>query len=291
VATILVGYDTETAAVGEALSLFTESPNFPLYAKALDPVTCAEALDLLSEIHASVGVPATLFVCGRTLLHALEPVRGAHASGLFDVQQHTFSHVPFKDIVYSPEPGLVGTIPAAPPVALLEELSFTSRLLRDHVGVECVGIRTPFGYHRGLRGRPDLLEIVQAAGLRYVTTWGRNEENGNPTPWEAQPFAYTEEGYPEILELPFQFWLDVVWFDQHGYDTGPAFLDALRGAVDHIAEHDLVYGACFHDWVMLASDERRVGWLQGFLRYAVEQGVEVTTYTDYWRRLTSSASS
>ena len=28
-ATILVGYDTETAAVGEALSLFTESPNFP----------------------------------------------------------------------------------------------------------------------------------------------------------------------------------------------------------------------------------------------------------------------
>ena len=31
--TILVGYDTETAAVGEALSLFTESPNFPLYAQ------------------------------------------------------------------------------------------------------------------------------------------------------------------------------------------------------------------------------------------------------------------
>jgi len=37
--TILVGYDTETAAVGEAISLFTESPNFPLYAKALDPDT------------------------------------------------------------------------------------------------------------------------------------------------------------------------------------------------------------------------------------------------------------
>ena len=36
-ATILVGYDTETAAVGEALSLFTESPNFPLYELALDP--------------------------------------------------------------------------------------------------------------------------------------------------------------------------------------------------------------------------------------------------------------
>jgi Polysaccharide deacetylase len=286
-ATILVGYDTETAAVGEALSLFTESPHFPLYELALDPETCGAALELLTEVHADVGVPATLFVCGRTLLHALEPVRAAHASGLFDVQQHTFSHVPFKDIVYSPGPGLVGTIRASPPEALLEELTFTSRLLRDHLGVECVGARAPFGYHRGLRDRPDLLELVRAADLRYVTSWGRNEENGNPTPW-VQPFAYTEEGYPDVLELPFQFWLDVVWFDRHGYDTGPAFLEALKGAVDDIVARDLVYGACFHDWVMLASDERRVGWLRGFLRYAVERGVEVITYTDYWRRAAAS---
>ena len=166
--------------------------------------------------------------------------------------------------------------------ALLEELAITSRLIREHVGGDCVGLRTPFGYYRGLRDRPDLLEIVRTTGLRYVTSWGRNEENANPTPW-VQPFTYEEEGYPDILELPFQFWLDVVWFDQHGYDSGPALLEALKGAVDEVAEHDLVYGACFHDWVMLASDERRVGWLRGFLRYAQQRGVEVTTYTEYWR--------
>jgi peptidoglycan/xylan/chitin deacetylase (PgdA/CDA1 family) len=285
VGTILVGYDTETAAVGEALSLLTESPNFPLYAKALDPATCAEALALLGEIHAEADVPATLFICGRTLLHALEPVRAAKASGLFDVQQHTFSHVPFRDIEYSPEPGIVATIAASPPEALSAELEVTSRLIRDHLGHECVGLRTPFGYHRGLRDRPDLLEIVRETGLRYVTSWGRNAENANPTPW-VQPFAYDEEGYPDVLELPFQFWLDVVWFDRHGYDTGPALLEALKGAVDEVATNDLVYGACFHDWVMLASDERRVGWLRGFLRYAAERGVEVTTYTEYWRRVT-----
>jgi peptidoglycan/xylan/chitin deacetylase (PgdA/CDA1 family) len=265
--------------------LLTESPNFPLYAKALDPATCGEALELLGQIHADAGVPATLFVCGRTLLHALEPVRAAQAGGLFDIQQHTFSHVPFRDIEYSPEPGIVATIPAAPPVALREELAVTSRLIRDHLGHECVGLRTPFGHHRGLRDRPDLLEIVRETGLRYVTSWGRNEENANPTPW-VQPFAYEEEGYPDVLELPFQFWLDVVWFDRHGYDSGPALLEALKGAVDEVAANDLVYGACFHDWVMLASDERRVGWLRGFLRYAAERGVEVTTYTDYWRRVT-----
>ena len=100
-----------------------------------------------------------------------------HATGLFDVQQHTFSHVPFKDIVYSPEPGIVGTIPAAPPEALLEELAITSRLIREHVGGDCVGLRTPFGYYRGLRDRPDLLEIVRAAGppLRHILGPQRGE--------------------------------------------------------------------------------------------------------------------
>lgn len=286
--TILVGYDTESAAVGEAISLFTESPNFPLLAKALDPKTCAEALELIEDVHADVGVPGTLFVCGRTLLHALGPVRRANASGLFDVQQHTYSHVPFKDIIYTAAPGVVGTIPASPPEALLEEVAFTSHLIREHLGHEAVGLRTPFGYYRGLRERPDLLGIVRESGLRYITSWGRNAENGNPTPWEIQPFTYADEGFDDILELPFQFWLDVVWFDRHGYDSGPALLEALKSAVDHVAANDVVYGACFHDWTMIASDERRVGWLRGFLRYAKERGVEVTTYTDYWRRVTGA---
>jgi hypothetical protein len=282
-ATILIGYDTETAAVGEVLSLFTQSPNFPRYELALDPENCGRALEVLAAVHADVGVPGTLFVCGRTLLHALEPVRKANETGLFDVQQHTFSHVPFRDIHYSGGPGAVAVIPASPPLALREEVAFTSRLIREHLGHDCVGIRTPFGYHQGLRGRPDLLELLRSTGIRYVTSWGRNEQNGNPTPW-VQPFTYEEEGYGDILEIPFQFWLDVVWFDQHGYEKGLAFRDALKGAVDHIVEHDLVYGACFHDWVMLASDEERVGWLRGFLSYALERGVEVLTYTDYWRR-------
>ena len=230
-------------------------------------------------------MPGTLFVCGRTLLQALEPVQAAHATGLFDVQQHTFSHVPFKDIVYSPEPGHRRRRSRP------RRRSRCSRSSRSRPGcsattsVSSASACAPRSATTAACATgPDLLEIVRGAGLRYITSWGRNEENGNPTPW-VQPFTYDEEGYPDILELPFQFWLDVVWFDQHGYDTGPAFLEALKGAVDEVADNDLVYGACFHDWVMLASDERHVGWLRGFFRYARERGVEVTTYTDYWRRV------
>jgi peptidoglycan/xylan/chitin deacetylase (PgdA/CDA1 family) len=281
-ATILVGYDTETAAVGEVLSLFAEAPSFPRYALALDPETCARALDALEVVHRDAGVPATLFVCGRTLLHALEPIQEAKATGLFDVQQHTFSHVPFRQIEYTGDEGASISIPPSPPEALREEVAFTSSLIERHLGHECVGIRTPFGYYRGLRDRPDLLEILRTCGIRYVTSWGRNERNENPTPW-VQPFAYEEEGYPDILEVPFQFWLDVVWFDRHGWDTGPQLLEALKGAIDEIADSDTVYGACFHDWVVLASNEPETGWLRGFLAHARARGVEVTTYTEYWR--------
>ena len=280
--TILVGYDTETAAVGEVLTLFTESPNFPRYELALDPASGVRALELIARTHADAGVPGTLFLCGRTLLHCLDGVRDAQATGLLDVQQHTYTHVPFRDIHYDGGDGAIAVIPAPSAVALREEVALTSRLLRDHLGSECVGIRTPFGYHEGLRGRPDLLALLHDCGIRYVTSWGRNAENGNPTPW-VQPFAYEPEGFPDMLEIPFQFWLDVVWFDRHGYDTGPALLEALKGAVDEVVEHDLVYGACFHDWVLLASDEERVGWLRGFLAYARERGAQVMTYTDYWR--------
>ena len=151
----------------------------------------------------------------------------AHATGLFDVQQHTFSHVPFKDIVYSPEPGLVGTIPAAPPEALLEELAFTSRLIREHVGGD---VRRPAHAVRLLprpaRPARPARDRPRRPGSATSHRGAATRRTRNPTPW-VQPFAYAEEGYPDILELPFQFWLDVVWFDQHGYDTGPG---AARGA-------------------------------------------------------------
>ena len=128
--------------------------------------------------------------------------------------------MPFKDIVYSPGPGLVGTIKASPPEALLEELAFTSRLIDDHVGGDASACARRSATTAASATGPTCSRSCARPGLRYVTSWGRNEENGNPTPW-VQPFAYAEEGYPDILELPFQFWLDVVWFDQHGYDTGP----------------------------------------------------------------------
>ena len=282
-ATLLIGYDTEAAAVGEGLARFI-GPNVPQYRAALDPDVTRRGVGLLARLHEELGAPCTFFVCGRTLLHALDAIEPLAGSSLFDIQQHTYSHVVFRDVRYRAEGAEAeAVIPETPHVALREELRFTSELIRKYLGRECIGLRTPFGYYQGLRGRSDLLEIVRDAGHSFVTSWGRNEENGNPTPW-VQPFTYAEEGFPELLEIPFQFWLDGVWFDLNGYGEGAAFGRALRGAVDEIAERDLVFATAFHEWCAVEANEEGTGWIRTLIEHARERGVEILSYADYWAR-------
>jgi peptidoglycan/xylan/chitin deacetylase (PgdA/CDA1 family) len=282
-ATLLIGYDTESAAVGEGLARFI-GPEVPQYRRALDPETTRRGVGLLARLHEELQVPCTFFLCGRTLLHAVDAIEPLAASPLFDIQQHTYSHVVFRDVryqAYGAETEAV--LPETPPVALREELAWTSELIRKYLGRDCIGLRTPFGYYRGLRGRADLLAIVAGAGHRFVTSWGRNEENGNPTPW-VQPFTYAEEGFPGILEIPFQFWLDGIWFDAHGYGEGRAFGKALEGAVDEIADQDLVFATAFHEWCAVEANEEETGWIRGLIEHARRRDVEIMSYADYWRR-------
>jgi peptidoglycan/xylan/chitin deacetylase (PgdA/CDA1 family) len=282
-ATLLIGYDTESAAVGEGLARFI-GPAVPQYRCALDPETTRRGVALLSRLHEELEAPCTFFLCGRTLLHALDAIEPLAASPLFDIQQHTYSHVVFRDVRYRAFGAETeAVLPETPPVALREELAFTSELIRKHLGRDCIGLRTPFGYYRGLCGRADLLQIVAETGHRFVTSWGRNEENGNPTPW-VQPFAYTEEGFPGILEIPFQFWLDGVWFDAHGYGEGRAFRKALEGAVEEIAEQDLVFATAFHEWCAVEANEEETGWIRGLIEHARKREVEIMSYAEYWAR-------
>jgi len=286
-ATLLIGYDTESAAVGEGLARFL-GPDVPQYRCALDPETTRRGVALLARLHEELGVPCTFFVCGRTLLHAPDAFEPLASSRLFDIQQHTYSHVVFRDVRYRPFGGdTEAVLPETPAVALREELRITSELILKYLGRECVGLRTPFGYYRGLRDRPDLLGIVAETGHHYVTSWGRNEQNGNPTPW-VQPFAYEEEGFPGILEIPFQFWLDGIWFDANGYGEGRAFRRALEGAVDEIVEQDLVFATAFHEWCAVEANEEGTGWIRGLIEHARDRGVEITTYTDYWAKTTGA---
>src|SRR6266487_4330591 len=101
-ATLLIGYDTESAAVGEGLARFL-GPEVPQYRCALDPETTRRGVALLTRLHEE--------------LHALDAIEPLAASPLYDIQQHTYSHVVFRDVRYR----ALGTeteavLPETPPV-------------------------------------------------------------------------------------------------------------------------------------------------------------------------------
>jgi peptidoglycan/xylan/chitin deacetylase (PgdA/CDA1 family) len=273
--TLLIGYDVEACAIGEGLACLGAHG----MGEAIDRTSTAKALDIIRRNHEEHAVPGTLFVCGRTLVHNVEVLEPFVDHPLFDIEQHTYSHTLLKDDHWKG-----GTFLASPPVAIEQEVRQTSEALHRLLGVECIGLRTPHGYHLGLTDRPEMLTVLDGCGIRFVSSWARNAAGVNPTPLSVQPFWYAEQGFPDLLEIPFQHWLDGTWFEEFGIDRGVEFAAVLGEAIDEIVRDDLVYGACFHDWAQLRYREPETGWVRALMHHAQANGVETLSYRDFYLR-------
>jgi peptidoglycan/xylan/chitin deacetylase (PgdA/CDA1 family) len=273
--TLLIGYDVEACAIGEGLACLGAHG----MGEAIDRTSTAKALEVIRRNHETYDVPATLFVCGRTLVHNVSVLEQIVDHPLFDIQQHTYSHTLLKNDHWKG-----GTFLASPPEAIDQEIRQTSEALERLLGVECIGLRTPHGYHLGLTDRPEMLAVLQERGIKFVSSWARNAEGANPTPLSVQPFWYAEQGFPDLLEIPFPHWLDGTWFEEHGIERGAESADVLRQAIDEIVRDDLVYGACFHDWAQLRYRETETGWVRSLMEYAQATGTETLSYRQYYVR-------
>ena len=272
-ATLLIGYDVEACAIGEGLACLGAHG----MGEAVDRTTTGKALQIIRRNHEEHDVPATLFICGRTLVHNVDALEPFVDHPLFDIQQHTYSHTLLRDDHWQG-----GTFLASPPVAIHTEVAQTSRALKRLLGVDCYGLRTPHGYYRGLLDSPEMLAVLVECGVKYVSSWARNENGGNPTPMTVQPFWYAEQGFPDLLEIPFQGWFDGLWFEEFGIENGAGYLDVLRRQIDEAVADDLVYGACFHDWAQLRYRETETRWVAGLMQYAKEQGVATMSYAEFY---------
>ncbi len=273
-ATLLIGYDVEACAIGEGLACLGAHG----MGEAIDRSTTRKALDVIRRNHEEHEVPGTLFVCGRTLVHNVEALEPFVDHPLFDIQQHTYSHTLLRDDHWKG-----GTFLASPEVAIYTEVSQTSRALDRLLGVTCIGLRTPHGYYRGLLDSPAMLEVLQSCGIEFVSSWARNEQGVNPTPMSVQPFWYADQGFPDLLEIPFQGWLDGTWFEEFGIEKATEYGAVLRASIDEVVEGDLVYGACFHDWAQIRYRESETRWVAGLMEYAAELGVVIKSYADFYR--------
>lgn len=270
--TILLGIDVETA-----------SENAAGYAR------------YGAEMYHELGVPVTWYVTGMTLELYPEEFKRVDASGLIELQSHTYSHMLLKTVLMQVPDGLcihdstdfyMGR--GGSNEEIDEDLGRCQRVFLDVLGRPATALCGPWGYYRGLGDRPDLLEIVDKHGFRILRTFGRNEKDAQPVPLGWQPFLHRVQGYPQMLEvLIHDYQDDFYWRDFTRPGPGDHYTDRLRQVADRVAAEDLVWSMASHDHGCGTREgfEQKGVWLREIIRYSQDKGIRFLSASDYYEEM------
>jgi len=276
--TLLIGYDVEGLIEGSR------------WVRAYsDPESVTQVfLARVEEVHYRYKVPCTLFVLGQVLEKNVGHFQKLNGNSMFDIQQHTYSHIRLKTIVQEcNNPGKVfkGGVKVFKADALQDiakDVRKASSLLKRYLNVNCLGLAGPNGYYRGLSDKPEVLQILQDVGIRFIRTYARNEHDWQPVSLDTQPFWYKPQGFPEILELPAQDWQDCIYREIHGWKNTEGYLSHLKLSLDYVVTHDLTWSVCFHDFASI-RDDPKMDIICGLIDYARKKHVRIMSCEEYYQ--------
>jgi len=182
-----------------------------------------------------------------------------HAAG-HPIGNHTYDHVNVlatrtEDIQFRfhRAPWLVeGRQPAE---IIAENVRLATLALRERLGVEAAGFRTPGGFAEGLSGREDVQEMLLAQGFSWVSSKYPAHANSEPLmpPGEdvlasivaaqelAQPFVYPSG----LIEVPMSPISDIGAF-RGGRWPLESFLTAIRRSMEHVIERGWTFDFLAH---------------------------------------------
>jgi hypothetical protein len=293
VAILMITYDTEMYG--------SEVPAFRMWLgdRADDLSIPKHWVAQAMEVHTRNQAPCTSYVVGKLLEKLVPEFQTMVRNPYFDLQSHTYSHKALKTIVceapeyrrgwasrqgqHIDEERGVTCSPGASLDIIRAEIRATNLLLKQHCGVDCLGVSGPGGYYRGLSDRPDVLQVMWDEGIRFSRSYARNERDFSPVAHEAQPFWYRAQGFPDLLELPANGWQDCFWRDINGWDNTAGYLAHLKQGIDLIVERDLVWTLCLHDWTAVECDPEMT-IVDELIRYAQDRGVELLSQRAYYER-------
>jgi peptidoglycan/xylan/chitin deacetylase (PgdA/CDA1 family) len=233
----------------------------------LDADTKAYAVEAARRVKRAGGV-LHFFAVGRVLEQEdVDWLRDIHREG-HPVGNHTYDHVNVKATMleeiqfrFRRAPWLIeGKTPAE---VISENIRMTSRALRQRVGIDAAGFRTPGGFHDGLRDRPDVQEMLLGLGFRWVSSLypahpsGTPEAGPSPADLEgivraqekAQPFTYPSG----LIEVPMSPVSDVSAM-RSGRWKRDAFLEAVRRGIEWAIEHRATYDFLAHPSCLVVTD-------------------------------------
>jgi peptidoglycan/xylan/chitin deacetylase (PgdA/CDA1 family) len=258
--TMLIGYDVEWRGEGDVTPRFLEQAR---------------------SLHNRLDVPATLFVVGQTFERWVPQFQAITGDPLFDIQQHTYSHQLLKT-VYIEDGRSVRVVRGVTLEETREEVRKTSALLAQHLGVQCTGLTGPWCYYRGLRDRPDILQVLWEEGIRFTRTDGRNERDWHPVSIDLQPYWYDALDFPDVLEIPIHGWHDCVVRDEVlGWENVDGYVESVRPYIERAAAEDKVFSLCQHDWSSIRADPQMRA-TETFIGYAQELGLRFMSYRSFY---------
>lgn len=265
------------------------------------PGDCLAACQKIRTVHEQFDFPGTFFIVGKRLEEEGVEYRAVLGDvPNFEIASHTYSHIILRDHPFC------GNTPDL--ATRQRELVLGKERIEQLFQRPCPGLRPGCGFTNALRGDPWLVETVASAGFGYVSSllWG--PETTVPALLE-KPFAYTEEGHPELWELPGHGWHEnllkahnltvnvrriVAWpspFPEavplRPIHTPEEEFAINKLFIDRAIELDLPYvSLIWHPW-SLGRFDPDMQMLKLTFAYVRERGLEPTTYEAEWQRIRS----
>jgi len=274
-----------------------------LYIAAYDTesASCLAACRRIVEVHRRHEMPATFFITGKVLEAGGPEYRALLDDPLFEIASHTYSHKSLRDHPFCG--------PAVPLAEIAAELSEGKRWVEQVFERPCLGVRPACGFEKGLCGAPEVLQAVTASGFRYVSSMAWGTDYSLPAPLN-QPFAYSDDGFPNLWELPAHGWHENLLKDNNRWGPRrlslwpPEMPEAIppgfvrtpeeefavhRVFLDRAAAESLTFvSLIWHPW-SLARFDPEMRMLELTFRHVRALGLEACTYAGLLAKLAGPA--
>jgi peptidoglycan/xylan/chitin deacetylase (PgdA/CDA1 family) len=233
----------------------------------LDIPTKNYAVEAARRVKAKGGV--IHFFCVARVLEQEDVswLRLLHETG-HPIGNHTYDHVYLLatrpeqiQFRFARAPWLMGG--KEPTVVIRDNIRLATEAMKQRLGIDPVGFRTPGGFNNGLRDRPDIQQMLLDLGFKWVSSlyplFKMGEVGGHPTPKIlddirraqalAQPFVYPSG----LIEVPMNPVSDVNTMRALRWNLDD-FLEAIRVGVEWAIETGGTYDFLCHPSCMNVMD-------------------------------------